>query len=185
MKSLLIFFIFVLIGGKATLAEECEEYDEFGDLDSCKEYPINVRANLIPLLTDTAMMGLDFSTSDYASIGFDLGYTYDTDLVEGVVGKAYRGGIRVTYFVDTLHKTSLIALIGLSKIQYKLDEVDKKESSEATAGYLRSGYRWLWKESGFNVIMAAGVGQSKPISSKYLKERLLSPEVEISLGYQL
>ena len=146
--------------------------------------PVNIRVNPFSIVADGISGGVDLGISDNLSLGLDAGYTYDTALITGGTnGKAISGGIRATYYSDSMQKDSFISTVGLSKAHLDLKDGNQKQIVQATTGDVKAGYRWIW-DSGFNTSLSGGLAQVRA-SSNHVKTRGLMPVAELSLGYQI
>ena len=144
--------------------------------------PINFRVNPFSIVADGISGGVDLGLTDNLSLGLDAGYVYDTSLT-GTKGRAVSGGIRATYYSDSMQKDSFISTVGLSKAHLELKDGNQKQIVQATTGDVKAGYRWIW-DSGFNTSLSGGLAQVRA-SSNHVKTRGLMPVAELSLGYQI
>ena len=189
MKNQIILMLFLFLFSSFGKAQECgEEFDEFGEIDECEDNIFNIRIDTFSFLAQSILIGFDYGITDNFSLGIDLGYIHDTDLTEGIEGKSNSGTLRLAFYLDSILTDSLISLAGWRVADVKLRDKDRKkdeaiiENSLTTTAFVRSGFRWLWTESGVNVLMTAGISYIR-VDSVYLTNSV-KPEVELSFGYQ-
>ncbi|MFK7822761.1 MAG: DUF3575 domain-containing protein [Oligoflexales bacterium] len=150
----------------------------------CESNAINFRLDPFSLVADSVSAGIDLELTKQISLGIDAGYTHNTELTTGTKGKAYNGGLRLTYYADSMRDDSFITSVGINKSQVSLKDGDIKEQTQAITGDIKAGYRWIW-DRGFNVQMAGGFGQTRFTDSEHIKSRHLVPVAEFSFGYQI
>ena len=181
-NRIIIISVLVLISSFAN-AQECgEEIDEFGELEECKDNIVNFRIDTFGFLAKSISGGIDYGITDNFSVGIDLGYIYETDLIEGIAGESKSAALRFSIYSDSNLTDSLISLAGWRVSNITLNDTNISENSLTTTGFVRSGFRWLWVDSGLNLLMNAGITYTR-VDSDYLKNAV-RPEVEISFGYQ-
>ena len=144
---------------------------------------INFRINPLGPVADTASGGLDLGLTENLSLGVDAGYSYDTSKILGVSGKAYSGGLRLSYYVDSMNDDSFISSVGLNKTTVELD-LDEQDAIEVYTGDLKAGYRWLW-DSGFNVQLSGGFAQAKLSNPDLPQVHVIAPVAEFNFGIQV
>ena len=147
--------------------------------------PVNVRVNPFSIVADGISGGVDVGISEHVSLGLDGSYTHNTAIITGGTnGKAISGGIRATYYSDSMESDSFISSVGLTQTHIDLrNSENKKQIVQATTGDVKAGYRWIW-DSGFNTSLSGGLAQVRA-SSNHVKTRGLMPVAELSLGYQI
>ena len=144
--------------------------------------PINFRVNPFSIVADGISGGVDLGLTDNVSLGLDGGYTYDLSLFSESNGKAYEGGLRLTYYADSIREDSFVSSVSLSKSEVIFKNGDR---SEAITTDVKAGYRWLWENTGYNVQLAGGLGQTRFKDSEQTKSRYILPVTELSFGYQI
>ena len=150
----------------------------------CKSNPINFRINPFSLVADSVAGGIDVGLSSKFSLGVDAGYSYNTELFTPYKGKAYSGGLSLTYYANSMREDSFVASAGVSKSYVQLVNDSNTFTARGTTGDVKAGYRWIWA-NGFNTKLAAGIGQTKFSNSEQINGRGLAPVAEFSFGYQL